>query len=90
MVVVLMLAPVILHIRKLYEFEATGAILFIGLCSNFMATALLLGGLPPQMLHSVSGVEFFGFIWHSGRPSSLLILTMTYLVVVAFFYVKFR
>jgi Na+/H+ antiporter NhaD/arsenite permease-like protein len=55
-----------------------------------MATALLLGGLPPQMLHSVSGVEFFGFIWHSGRPSSLLILTMTYLVVVAFFYVKFR
>ena len=75
-VVVLMLAPVVFHIRKLYSFEATGAILFIGLCSNFMGTALLLGDLPPQMLHSVSGVEFLGFhlafgptvvVYHSDR-----------------------
>ena len=89
-VVVLMLAPVVFHIRKLYNFEATGAILFIGLCSNFMGTALLLGDLPPQMLHSVTGIEFFGFIWHSGRPSSFMILTLTYLVVVVCFYFKFR
>ncbi|MEN8130681.1 MAG: SLC13 family permease [Pseudomonadota bacterium] len=89
-VVVLMLAPVIFHIRKLHNFEATGAILFIGLCSNFMGTALLLGDLPPQMLHSVSGVEFSGFLWHSGRPSSFPILTLTYLVVVVVFYFKFR
>ena len=89
-VVVLMLAPVVFHIRKLYNFEATSAILFIGLCSNFMGTALLLGDLPPQMLHSVSGIEFLGFIWHSGRPSSFIILTATYLVVVAYFYWKFR
>ncbi len=89
-VVVLMLAPVVFHIRKLYSFEATGAILFIGLCSNFMGTALLLGDLPPQMLHSVTGIEFLGFIWHSGRPSSFIILTLTYLVVVAVFYFKFR
>ena len=89
-VVVLMLAPVVFHIRKLYQFEATGAILFIGLCSNFMGTALLLGDLPPQMLHSVSGIEFLGFIWHSGRPSSFIILTLTYFVVVAMFYFKFR
>lgn len=89
-VVVLMLAPVVFHIRKLYRFEATAAILFIGLCSNFMGTALLLGDLPPQMLHSVSGVEFLGFIWHSGRPSSFFILTATYLVVVVYFYFRFR
>jgi Na+/H+ antiporter NhaD/arsenite permease-like protein len=89
-VVVLMLAPVVFHIRKLHNFEATGAILFIGLCSNFMGTALLLGDLPPQMLHSVTGIEFFGFIWHSGRPSSFIILTVTYLVVVTCFYFKFR
>ncbi|MCP4406268.1 MAG: hypothetical protein GY807_00580 [Gammaproteobacteria bacterium] len=89
-VVVLMLAPVIFHIRTLHDFEATGAILFVGLCSNFMGTALLLGDLPPQMLHSVSGVEFIGFLWHSGRPSSFPILTLTYLVVVVFFYFKFR
>ena len=85
-VVVLMLAPIIFHIRKLYGFKATGPILFIGLCSNFMGTALLLGDLPPQMLHSVSGVEFFGFIWHSGRPSSFLILTVVYLIVCFLFY----
>lgn len=89
-VVVLMLAPVIFHIKKLHDFESTGAILFIGLCSNFMGTALLLGDLPPQMLHSVSGIEFIGFLWHSGRPSSFLILTLTYLVVVVVFYFKFR
>jgi len=89
-VVVLMLAPIIFHIRKLYGFAATGPILFIGLCSNFMGTALLLGDLPPQMLHSVSGVEFAGFIWHSGRPSSFILLTITYLVVCAVFYFKFK
>jgi Na+/H+ antiporter NhaD/arsenite permease-like protein len=90
-VVVLMLAPIIFHIRKLYGFAATGPILFIGLCSNFMGTALLLGDLPPQMLHSVSHVEFMGFIWHSGRPSSFIILTITYTIVCAIFYFfKFR
>jgi len=89
-VVVLMLAPIIFHIRKLYGFKATGPILFIGLCSNFMGTALLLGDLPPQMLHSVSGVEFAGFIWHSGRPSSFIILTVVYLIVCFLFYFKFR
>lgn len=88
-VVVLMLAPIVFHIRKLYGFKATGPILFIGLCSNFMGTALLLGDLPPQMLHSVSGVEFAGFIWHSGRPSSFIILTAVYLVVCFLFYFKF-
>jgi Na+/H+ antiporter NhaD/arsenite permease-like protein len=55
-----------------------------------MGTALLLGDLPPQMLHSVSGVEFLGFIWHSGRLSSFPILTLTYLIVIVFFYFKFR
>ena len=89
-VVVLMLAPIIFHIRKVYGFKATGPILFIGLCSNFMGTALLLGDLPPQMLHSVSGIEFLGFIWHSGRPSSFVILTITYLLVCGIFYFIFR
>jgi Na+/H+ antiporter NhaD/arsenite permease-like protein len=89
-VVVLMLAPVITSINKSYGFKATGPILFIGLCSNFMGTALLLGDLPPQMLHSVTGIEFFGFIWHSGRPSSFLILTVVYLIVCFLFYLGFR
>lgn len=88
-VVVLMMAPIVFHIRKIYRIEATGPILFIGLCANFMGTALLLGDLPPQMLHSVSGIEFAGFIWLMGRPSSFIILTVTYAVTVLVFYFKF-
>ena len=89
-VVVLMLAPVLFHIRRIYNFKGTGPLLFIGLCSNFMGTALLLGDLPPQMLHSVSGIEFGGFIWQFGRPSSFVILTITYLIVCTYFYFKLQ
>ena len=85
-VVVLMMAPVLFAVSRQYKFKAYGAILFIGLCSNFMGTALLLGDLPPQLLHSVTGIEFDGFIWHSGRPSSFFVLTATYAVVVVVFY----
>ena len=89
-VVVLMFAPVLFAVSRKYKFPAFGAILFIGLCSNFMGTAMLLGDLPPQLLHSVTGIEFGGFIWHSGRPSSFFILTAVYLPVLAFFYFSFR
>lgn len=85
-VVVLMMAPVLFAVSRQYHFKACGAVLFIGLCSNFMGTALLLGDLPPQLLHSVAGIEFDGFIWHSGRPSSFFVLTATYAVVVFIFY----
>ena len=51
-----------------------------------MGTGLLLGDLPPQLLHSVTGIEFGGFLWHSGRPSSFFVLTATYAVVVVVFY----
>jgi len=54
-----------------------------------MGTAMLLGDLPPQMLHSVSGIEFGGFLWHSGRPSSFFILLISYVITVGFFYWKF-
>lgn len=85
-VVVLMMAPVLFAVSRQFKFPAYGAILFIGLCSNFMGTALLLGDLPPQLLHSVTGIEFDGFIWHSGLPSSFFVLTATYAVVVVVFY----
>ncbi|MDH3384105.1 MAG: SLC13 family permease, partial [Deltaproteobacteria bacterium] len=89
-VVVLIFAPVITSVNKSYGFKATGPILFIGLCSNFMGTALLLGDLPPQMLHSVTGIEFLGFVWQAGRPSSFPILTVVYLIVCYIFYLGFR
>jgi Na+/H+ antiporter NhaD/arsenite permease-like protein len=88
-VIVLMFAPVVFHACRIFKFPAFGPILFLGLCANFMGTALLLGDLPPQMLHSVSGIEFGGFLWHSGRPSSFFILLISYTVTVAFFYWRF-
>lgn len=88
-VVVLMMSPILFAVSRQYKFPAYGAILFVGLCSNFMGTALLLGDLPPQLLHSVTGIEFGGFLWHSNRPSSFFVLTATYVVVVAIFYFIF-
>jgi Na+/H+ antiporter NhaD/arsenite permease-like protein len=88
-VVVLMFAPVIFHACRRFKFTSFGPVLFVGLCANFMGTAMLLGDLPPQMLHSVSGIEFGGFLWHSGRPSSFFILLISYIITVGFFYWKF-
>jgi Na+/H+ antiporter NhaD/arsenite permease-like protein len=88
-VVVLMMAPVLFAVTRQYKLPAYGAILFVGLCANFMGTGLLLGDLPPQMLHSVTGIEFMGFLWHSGRPSSFFVLIATYAVVLGAFYVLF-
>jgi len=88
-VVVLMFAPVVFHACRRYNFAAFGPVLFVGLCANFMGTAMLLGDLPPQMLHSVAGIEFGGFLWHSGRPSSFFILLISYIITTAFFYWKF-
>jgi Na+/H+ antiporter NhaD/arsenite permease-like protein len=51
-----------------------------------MGTALLLGDLPPQMLHSVSGAEFMDFIWNEGRPSSFPILVVTFAATLAAMY----
>jgi Na+/H+ antiporter NhaD/arsenite permease-like protein len=55
-------------------------ILMIGFGANFMGTALIIGDLPPQMLHSVAGAEFFDFIWQFGRPSSFPILMVTFII----------
>jgi Na+/H+ antiporter NhaD/arsenite permease-like protein len=56
-----------------------------------MGSAMLLGDLPPQMMHSVSGAEFMDFIWHQGRPSSFPILTVTFLMTLGIMYwISFR
>jgi len=90
-VVILMMAPVILHVTKKLKLASFPFIIFLGLSANFMGTALLLGDLPPQMLHSVAGIEFPEFIWQLGRPSSFPILTVTFLLSAFLFYqFKFR
>jgi len=88
-VVVLMFAPVVFHACRRFKFPSFTPVMFVGLCSNFMGTAMLLGDLPPQMLHSVSGIEFSGFLWHSGRPSSFFILLISYVITCGVFYMIF-
>lgn len=90
-VVVLMFAPVVFHACRKFNFDACIPTLFVALCANFMGTAMLLGDLPPQMLHSVTKIEFWGFIWFMGRPSSFFILLISYVVTsVCFFFIFSR
>jgi Na+/H+ antiporter NhaD/arsenite permease-like protein len=85
-VVILMLAPVALPLARALKLPVTPVILMIGFSANFMGSALLLGDLPPQMLHSVSGAEFGDFIWQDGRPSSFPILVLTFVATLAAMY----
>jgi Na+/H+ antiporter NhaD/arsenite permease-like protein len=82
-VTILMMAPVALPLARAMGIPATPVILMIGFGANFMGTALLIGDLPPQMLHSVAGAEFGDFLWQHGRPSSFPILMVTFLVTLA-------
>ena len=86
-VFILMIAPVALPLARALGIPATPLVLMIGFSANFMGTALLLGDLPPQMLHSVAGAEFFDFIWQDGRPSSFPILMTAFIITLAFMYV---
>ena len=85
-VVILMMAPVALPLARALRLPPTPLILMIGFSANFMGSAMLLGDLPPQMLHSVSGAEFMDFFYHSGRPSSFPILCLTFVITLAGMY----
>ena len=86
-VVILMMAPVALPLARALKLPVTPLVLMIGFSANFMGSAMLLGDLPPQMLHSVAGVEFMDFFWHQGRPSSFPILVVTFAITLAAMYV---
>src|SRR5688572_9923000 len=66
-VTILMMAPVALPLARALKLPVVPVILMIGFGANFMGTALIIGDLPPQMLHSVAGAEFFDFIWQFGK-----------------------
>ena len=85
-VVILMMAPVALPLARALKLPVTPLVLMIGFAANFMGSAMLLGDLPPQMLHSVAGAEFMDFFWQHGRPSSLPILLVTFAVTLAAMY----
>jgi Na+/H+ antiporter NhaD/arsenite permease-like protein len=85
-VTILMMAPVALPLARAVGIPLVPVILMIGFGANFMGTALIIGDLPPQMLHSVAGAEFFDFIWQFGRPSSFPILMVTFLITLGGMY----
>ena len=86
-VVILMMAPVALPLARALKLPVTPLVLMIGFSANFMGSAMLLGDLPPQMLHSVAGVEFVDFFWQHGRPSSFPILMVTFAITLGAMYV---
>ena len=85
-VVILMMAPVALPLARALKLPITPLVLMIGFSANFMGSAMLLGDLPPQMLHSVSGAEFADFFWQHGRPSSFPILMVTFVITLGAMY----
>ncbi len=85
-VVILMMAPVALPLARALKLPVTPLVLMIGFSANFMGSAMLLGDLPPQMLHSVAGAEFMDFFWMHGRPTSFPILISTFCITLAAMY----
>src|SRR5688500_8176004 len=83
-VTILMMAPVALPLARALSIPVIPLVLMIGFSANFMGSALIIDDLPPQMLHSVAGAEFFDFIWHQGRPSSFPILMVTFILTLGF------
>jgi Na+/H+ antiporter NhaD/arsenite permease-like protein len=77
---------VALPLARALHLPVTPLVLMIGFSANFMGSAMLLGDLPPQMLHSVAGVEFMDFFWHLGRPSSFPILAVTFAITLGAMY----
>ena len=90
-VTILMMAPVAIPLARALKIPIAPVVLMIGFSANFMGSALLLGDLPPQMLHSVSGADFWDFVWQHGRPSSFPILMATFIITLgAMWYYGFR
>ncbi|PWV36285.1 MAG: hypothetical protein DJ555_08175 [Desulfurococcaceae archaeon] len=77
--VVLLLVPIAIRIARAYGIDPLATALLVTLTANATGTALLLGDLPPQLLHSVFKAEFVDFIYMMGRPSSFPILMVSIL-----------
>jgi Na+/H+ antiporter NhaD/arsenite permease-like protein len=87
--VILLFGSITIEAARRSKANPVLAALLIGLSANFMGTALLMGDLPPQLLHSIAKAEFLDFVWHQGRPSSFPLLTITFLATSAIMYYLF-
>lgn len=83
--VILLFGGLAVNIAAASRIDPLKASMIVGLSANYMGTGLLLGDLPPQLLHSVAGAEFLDFIWFRGLPSSLFLLSLSYLATLAIF-----
>ncbi len=79
--VILLLGSLVADIAVKSGRDPLPPVMLVGLSANFMGTALLMGDLPPQLLHSVTGVEFIDFIVFMGKPSSFPLLTITFITI---------
>jgi len=79
--IVLLFGAIVARVSTRSGVDPLVPVMLVALNANFMGTALLLGDLPPQLLHSVAGAEFLDFIWMNGRPSSFILLTVTFLLL---------
>lgn len=84
--VILLFGSLVIEAARRSNANPVLAVLLIGFAANFMGTALLMGDLPPQLLHSVAGAEFLDFIWSHGRPSSFILLTITFIITLGVYY----
>ena len=85
-IVILVFGSIAARLAKEARGNPVLAVVLVGLSANFMGTALLMGDLPPQLLHSIAGMEFLDFIVWKGVPSSFIILTITFAGVLAVYY----
>jgi Na+/H+ antiporter NhaD/arsenite permease-like protein len=77
--VVMLITPLAVSIARAYRVDSVPIGLLAALTANATGTALLLGDLPPQLLHSIFRAEFVDFIYMHGRPSSFPILIISIL-----------
>ncbi|GAB6148592.1 ArsB/NhaD family transporter [Stetteria hydrogenophila] len=80
--VVLLLGELVVEAAVRARRDPLPAAVLVAISANLFGTALLMGDLPAQILHSVTGVEFVDFIVFKGRPSSFPLLVVTFFVVI--------
>lgn len=80
--VVLLFVPLIVRVLMSTGLDPVKTAITVALSANFMGTALLLGDLPPQLLHVIFGAEFRDFIWMMGRPAAFPILLASFIPTV--------
>ncbi len=79
---VLLIVPLAVKIARIIGVNPADLAILVALSANYMGTALLIGDLPPQLIHSVFRAEFMDFIVMDGLPSSFPILTVSFILTI--------